>query len=299
MTDPKTLATDKAPLCRPPDPSPRRPRHFAVPAGAVDTHAHVIGLPPDYPLTEARSYTPPAAPPERYLAMLDATGMAHGVLVQVSVHGTDNSLLVEALRRQPGRLRGICVVGPGVSDQELETLAAAGVVGCRFNVLFGGGIGFDALDRLAPRIAALNWHAQFLLDARNLPQLAPRLARLPVPFVIDHMGHMPASAGVSHPGFQALLALLRNENCWVKLSGAYRLTGQGPPYADTIAFARALIAARPDRLVWGSDWPNVAFNGPMPNIGDLLDLLADWAPDAEIRRRILADNAHRLYGFRR
>jgi 2-pyrone-4,6-dicarboxylate lactonase len=298
MPDPHSLATETAPLCQGPDPEPRGPRRFRVPAGAVDTHAHVIGLPPDYPFVANRSYTPLPAPPEEYFAMLDGSGMAHGVLVQVSVHGTDNRLMLETLRRQSVRLRGICVVDADVSDHALEEMAAAGVVGCRFNVLYGGGVGLDAMETLARRVAPLKWHTQLLLDARSLPELAPRLRRLPVPFVIDHMGHMPASVGVSHPGFQTLLALMKDAPCWVKLSGAYRQSVQGPPYADTIPFARALIAAHPDRLVWGSDWPHVALQGPMPNVGDLLDLLADWAPDADTRKRILVHNAHRLYGFR-
>jgi 2-pyrone-4,6-dicarboxylate lactonase len=297
MLDPKSFATDRAPVCQGPDPHPRTSTRFKVPAGAVDTHAHVIGLPPDYPLAPNRSYTPTLVSAADYLAMLDATGMTYGVLVQVSVHGTDNTLMLETVQSNRERLRGVCVVDSAVTDRELEDMAAAGVVGCRFNVLFGGGVGFDELEALAARVAPLKWHIQFLLDARHLPELAPRLARLPVPIVIDHMGHMPTSVGVSHPGFQTLLALLRNEDCWVKLSGAYRLSVQGPPYADTTPFARALIEARADRCVWGSDWPHVALGGPMPNVADLLDLLADWVPDDDVRKRVFADNAHALYGF--
>ena len=299
MPDPRLLATDQAPLCAGPDPSPRPPRRFAVPAGAIDCHAHVIGHPPRYPLVAERSYTPPEATPAAYTAMLDATGMSGGVLVQVSVHGTDNALMVETLRSAPARLRGVCVVAPDVTDAELAALAEAGVVGCRFNVLFGGGVALDELEKIAARVAPLGWHIQLLIDVRHLPELAPRLMRLPVPVVLDHMGHLPASLGVSHPGFEALLALLRDGDCWVKLSGAYRLSAAGPPYADTIPFARALVATRPDRLVWGSDWPHVALAGPMPNVADLLDLLVDWVPDAATRERVLAANARKLYGFER
>lgn len=297
MSEAAEFATDRAPLCQGPDPNPRPPRRIKVPAGAVDTHAHVIGLPPDYPLDPRRSYTPVPAPARQYLAMLDAAGMTYGVLVQVSVHGTDNRLMLETLKMRPDRLRGICVIDDGVTDRELEEMARAGVVGCRFNVLFGGGVGFDILEAIARRIAGLNWHVQILLDARELPQLAPRLSRLPVPVVIDHMGHMPTSVGISHPGFQTLLSLVKNGDCWVKLSGAYRQSIDGAPYADTTPFARALIDARPDRLVWGSDWPHVALKEPMPNVGDLLDLLGDWANDIETRNRILVQNPHRLYGF--
>jgi len=286
-----------APPCQAPDPAPRPPRRIGLPAGACDTHAHVIGGPPGYPLVASRSYTPPEAPPAAYLGMLDAVGMARGVLVQVSVHGTDNRLMVETLEANRGRLRGIAVVGADAPETELARLKAAGVVGLRLNVLFGGGVGFDQLERLGDRCRELGWHLQFLLDARTLPELAPRLERLPVPFVIDHMGHMPASAGIDHPGFQALLGLLRRGRGWVKLSGAFRVSTAGPPYADTTPFARALVEAAPDRMVWGSDWPHVAHPGTMPNVGDLLDLLADWVPDPAQRDAVLAANPARLYGF--
>jgi 2-pyrone-4,6-dicarboxylate lactonase len=284
------------PNCLAPDPVHRRPG-WTVPPGACDTHAHVIGPPDRFPYVENRSYTPPEASPGAYLGMLDALGLDRGVLVQVSVHGTDNRCLEEVLRAHPDRLRGVAVVAPDVPDGALEDLAAAGVRGLRLNVLFGGGVGFDALETLASRIAGLGWHLQFLLDARELPALAPRLERLPVSFVVDHMGHMPTAAGLDHPGFQTLLRLVRDGRCWVKLSGTYRISSAGPPFTDTIPFARALVDAAPDRMVWGSDWPHVAMDTYMPNTGDLLDLLATWVPDEAVRRRILVDNPARLYGF--
>lgn len=295
MTEPAKPATP-APACPGPDPRPRGPTRFAVPAGAVDTHAHVIGLPPAYPFVDHRSYTPPAASEAAYLAMLDATGMAYGVLVQVSVHGTDNRAMVEVLRRHPRRLRGIAVIPLGLPDRELAALKDAGVVGLRLNILYGGGIGFDQLDRYARLARDMDWHLQFLIDAKDLVPLAPALGALPVPFVIDHWGHFPVSRGLDDPGFRTVEALVRDGG-WVKLSGAYRNTVAGPPYADTIGFCRALHAAAPDRCVWGSDWPHVSHWGPMMNVGDLLDLLADWVPDAAARDRVLVDNAHRLYGF--
>lgn len=282
--------------CPAPDPHPAGPTRHAVPSGAVDTHAHVIGLPPAYPHVAERSYTPPAAPAERYLAMLDATGMAHGVLVQVSVHGTDNRLLIETLRANRQRLRGIAVIPLGLPDRELAALKEAGVTGLRLNVLFGGGIGLDQVARYGALAREMGWHLQFLLDARDLPPIAGALSRLAVPAVFDHMGHMPASAGVDHPGFQALLGLVR-DGAWVKLSGAFRVSVAGPPYADTVPFARALNDAAPERCLWGSDWPHVAaWDGP-PALSTLLDLMADWVPDAERRRMLFVDNPRRLYGF--
>ncbi|WP_043750541.1 amidohydrolase family protein [Methylobacterium nodulans] len=282
--------------CPGPDPHPRGPRAFAVPEGAVDTHAHVIGLPPAYPFVEARSYTPPAAAPDSYLAMLDATGMTYGVLVQVSVHGTDNRLMIETLRAHPRRLRGIAVIPLGLSERDLAALKDAGIVGLRLNVLYGGGIGFDQVEAYGALAREMGWHLQFLIDARQLPPLASRLARLPVPFVVDHMGHMPTRCGVEDEGFRTLVSLVR-DGAWVKLSGAYRMTAEPLPYRDTVPFARALLEAAPERCVWGSDWPHVAQWAPMPNVGDLLDLLAEWVPDEAARHRVLVENPGRLYGF--
>ena len=285
--------TTTPPACPGPDPAPRGASKFVVPPGAVDTHAHVIGLPPDFPFVAGRSYTPPAATPDAYLAMLDATGMNHGVLVQVSVHGTDNRLMLETLRATDGRLRGIGVVSPGLKRPEADAMRQAGVVGLRLNVLYGGGLGFDDLDATEALCLEMGWHIQLLLDARTLPgALATRLSRLRVPVVIDHMGHFPADAAA--PGFQTLLSLVR-DGAWVKLSGAYRLAEE--PWDATIPMARALLEAAPGRCVWGSDWPHVAHWKRMMNVGELLGLLADWVPNPAARNRVLVDNAHALYGF--
>jgi predicted TIM-barrel fold metal-dependent hydrolase len=293
MSDAKTNR-QPAPLCPGPAPNPHGPTRYAVPAGAVDTHAHVIGLPPAYPFVDERAYTPPAAPPSAYLAMLDSTGMTHGVLIQVSVHGSDNRLLLETLRSNRQRLRGIAVAPLGLSDKAYRDMKETGVVGLRLNVLFGGGIGLERLEDYG----ALGWHLQFLMGTRHLPPSAARLGKLPVPFVVDHMGHPSAADGIGEPGFQTLVSLVRDGG-WVKLSGAFRVTAEGPAYRDTIPLARALHAAAPDRCVWGSDWPHVATwpPKPMPNVGDLLDVLADWVPDEAARRRVLVDNPARLYGF--
>jgi 2-pyrone-4,6-dicarboxylate lactonase len=295
MSNPSTTNLEPPP-CQGPDPHPRAP-HFRPPPGSCDTHAHVIGSPERYPFTPKRSYTPPPAPEEAYLAMHDALGIQRGVLVQVSVHGTDNRLLVETLRRHPQRLRGIAVVAPDISEAELDVLDAAGVRGLRCNELFGGGIGLEAMETLAKRIAHRGWHLQLLIDGPRLLSASARLARLPVPFVVDHMGYIPAANGVGDPGFQELCKLLKEADCWVKISGANRISLQPIPYRDTIPFARALVETRPERLVWGTDWPHVAIDGPMANDGALLDLLAEWVPDEATRNRILVDNPAALYGF--
>ena len=287
-------ALPDAPACLGPHPDPSGPTRFRVPPGAADCHAHVIGLPPEHPFVDARSYTPPAATPEAYLAMLDATGMTYGVLIQVSVHGTDNRLLLQTLRANPKRLRGIAVLPLGLRDREYQEAQDAGVLGLRLNVLYGSGVGLDELPSYGALCRDMGWHLQFLIDARELPSLAPRLARLPVPIVMDHMGHFPAAAGILEPGFQTLLSMVR-DGAWVKLSGAYRLAP--PPYADAAPLARALLAVGRDRCVWGSDWPDVAMWECMPHSAELLDLIADWAPDEATRAAILVHNPARLYGF--
>jgi len=272
------------------------PAVFDVPVGAVDTHAHVISELASYPMVVERSYTPPPAPEKNYLAMLDALGMTYGVLVQISVYGTDNRYMVDVLRRHRDRLRGVAVVSPEVTDRELKMLHDAGVRGVRINVLFGGGIGLAAMERLAHRIKHLRWHMQFLVDVRALPELMPRMTQLPVPGVIDHLGHMPVDAGLDAPGFVALRRLVADHGYWVKLSGAYRISDRFQTFEDVTPFARALIEDAPEHMLWGSDWPHVS-QIRMPDTGRLRNLLADWAPDAETRRRILIDNPARLYGF--
>lgn len=291
------VARGPIPECPGPDRHPHRPLRFVVPDRAVDTHAHVIGTEPHYPLIKERNYTAPEARPAAYLDMLDATGMTYGVLVQVSVHGTDNRLMLETVKASSGRLKGVAVAALGRPEREYQALRDAGVVGLRINVLFGGGVGMDVLEDYADLCRDIGWHLQLLLDARELSALAPRLSKLSVPLVFDHMGHFPAALGVDSQAFHLLLALVR-DGAWVKLSAPYRLTDQPPPYPSTVPIARELAKAAPERCVWGSDWPHVANYGHMMNVGDLLDVLADWVPDEHARHRVLVTNPARLYGFR-
>jgi 2-pyrone-4,6-dicarboxylate lactonase len=272
------------------------PSQFDVPRGACDTHAHVIGDGVQYLYVANRGYTPQPASEASYLSMLQDNGMDRGVLVQVSVHGTDNRYMLEVLGRHPDKLRGVGVVSGDVTDRELEIMHAVGVRGLRLNVLFSGGVGFEALETLASRIAGLDWHLQFLMDVRHLPDLMPRLKKLPVPCVFDHMGHMPVAEGIDHPGFQALLHGVKEYGWWAKLSGAYRISDQFDDYADVIPLAQTLIEASPDRMVWGSDWPHVAITR-IPNTGKMRNLLATWAPEPDVRHKILVTNPQALYDF--
>ena len=284
------------PGCQAYNPDPGKPK-LQIPPGSCDCHAHIFGPQDRYPYTPHRSYTPPEASVEAYLRMLAALGFERAVIVQPSVYGIDNRCTRDAIVASGGRWRGVAVVEPCVTGSQLAELHAAGFRGVRINLLFKGGLQLNALEQIAHNIKPLGWHVQLLLDGRDLQQLAERLRRLPVDFVVDHMGHMPASLGTAHAGFQTLLQLLRGGRCWVKLSGAYRIAANPYPYDDATPFARALVEAAPDKLVFGTDWPHPSISVPMPQDASLLDLLPAWAPDEATRRQILVENPARLYDF--
>jgi 2-pyrone-4,6-dicarboxylate lactonase len=282
--------------CRPPDPAPRAPLH-ATPPGAVDTHAHIIGDPTRYPMVAGRSYTPPQAGVAAYRHLLDVLGLSHAVIVQPSFYGTDNRCTRDALRAAEGAWRGVAVVSPEVTPQELAALHADGFRGARINLLFGGGQPLEALEAVAARVAPLGWHLQLLVDIRTLPAMVARLQALPCDIVFDHLGHFPVDEGLADDAREAMFRLLDAGRCWVKLSGGYRLTRGSVPYAALRSWAGELVQRRPDRMVWGSDWPHTAFEGDMPNDGALLDGLRDWVSHEDTVRRILVDNPVALYGF--
>jgi predicted TIM-barrel fold metal-dependent hydrolase len=290
------------PACPGPLP-PVRPK-IPTPPKACDTHAHVFGPGSRFPYAETRSYTPPDAPLEKYLHMLDTLGFARGGLVQGSAHGRDNAAMLDALARHPDRLRGVAVADADVSPAELRRWHAGGVRGLRFNHFFRGGslhyrggVPLDAAKVLAPIMAELGWHLQLWIDVKDLPETIPFLKAIGRPVVIDHMGRTDAGAGTATPGFQSLLRLVGDGGCWVKVSGAHRLSQRAPDYPDARPFHEALVRANPDRLVWGSDWPHPRIEGEMPDAGRLFELFQQWTPDEATRRRILVDNPARLYGF--
>ncbi len=291
------MKPSEPPVCAGPDLKTGKPS-FALPAGATDCHAHVFGRSDKYGYAADRLYTPPPVFLDVYLAMLDALGIARAVVVQSGVHGTNNNVIVDAIAQSGGRLKGIALIPENVGDAELDRLAAAGVRGFRANLVAQTGVQFDAAKKLAQRVKRLGWHVQFLLDVEKFPDLDKVLADFPVEVVIDHMGRPDTRGSTNAPGFQALIRLLKNGRGWSKLSAPYRTSAQHPPYADITPFAHALVAAAPDQLVWGTDWPHVMLDGPMPNDGDLCDQLAVWVPDAAVRNRILVDNPARLYGFK-
>ena len=254
-----------------------------------------------YPYAASRVYTPDDCLLPDYRHMLAALGVERAVLVQPSVYGTDNRALIGALATDPTRLRGVAVVAADAGEAAISALHAAGVRGIRINVVDvregRGHLPLDAWRDLARRIEPLGWHVEFLLHVDEFPHLAEALADFPVPVVFGHFGYQPSARGIDTPGFGALLELVRARRAWVKLTGPYRISANPLPHADLIPYARALVAAGPSQLLWGSDWPHVMVRGPMPNDGKLADLLADWLPDEDLRAEVLVANPARLYGF--
>lgn len=293
---------DGIPVCDGPDTAPRKPK-LKAPPGAIDCHAHIFGPVAKYPFSPKRLFTPPDVTLAQYRALLELLGIEKAVLVTPSVYGMDNERQLDTLNEMKGAWRGVAVVPTDVADKELERLHKGGFRGVRVNLFAKSGLMLDDLEAIAARIAGLKWHVQLHADARTLDEIAPRLRKLPVDVVFDHMGHVPASAGVSNKGFQAMLSLMKEGRFWAKLSAPYRLSELPYPWHDVTPFAQALITAAPDRLVWGSDWPHPAVPGHMPanfvmpNDGDLLDILSLWTADAATQKKILTDNPRCLYDF--
>lgn len=285
----------------------------APPAGACDCHTHIFGPMDDYSFADGRSYTPMDALVDDMKPMLQTLGLDRVILVQPSPYRADNRCLLDALPKFGAAARGVAVIDDDASDDELRRLDAAGVCGIRLNIASGGNPSDLPLDvriaRLAARIAIVGWHLQLFVKPDDLAALEPTLAALPVPLVVDHMGLISSTVIPYHPAHGTLLRLLDRGHCWVKLSGAYRLSGSDTDFASVEPLARSLVDKCPDRLVWGSDWPHTPDHAGAPDgpgtrrpyrpidTGRLLDLLSEWVPDEDTRRRILVRNPAELYGF--
>lgn len=259
---------------------------------------HVFGPFEQYPLSASRSYTPPVASIEMYHDVQTTLGLERAVVVQPSVYGPNNRIVLEtldAIGRE--RARAVVVVPTEVTASQLRSMAERGACGVRFNMVFGNGPPLDALGELAQKLQPVNWHIELYCHSAQIIDLEPVIMRVGVPVVFDHMGGvLTTEGGEKSEAFAALVRLLKSGS-WVKLSG-YR-SSRGYPYDDLTAMARALIAAAPTQCVWGTDWPHPGLGATerVPDDGQLLDLLGMWAPEASERRAILVDNPARLYGF--
>jgi len=294
-------AMPEPPLCAAPDPAPRKPK-ITLPAGATDTHAHICGPKSQYAYFSERVYTPPDCLLPAYSHMLKTLGVERAVLVQPSVYGTDNTAMLDAMKVAGKSFRGVSVVADDISESELKRLHEAGVRGVRVNIVDvpnrkPGTMPMEALKKLAQKVKPFGWHMEFLAHVDEFPDLDNMLDGFPVDTVYGHLGYMKTDKGIAHPGFQALLRLMKAGKAWVKLTGPYRISLQTMPHADTDVYAHELIKAAPQQVVWGSDWPHVMVKGAMPNDGDICDLLGNWVLDANVRKQVLVDNPARLYGF--
>ena len=279
-------------------PKPSKPA-FKAPAGAVDAHCHVFGPAAQFPFAPERKYTPCDASKEQLFALRDFLGFSRNVVVQATCHGNDNRAMVDALVHSQGRARGIASVGRDVTDDVLQAMHAAGVRGVRFNFLKRL-VDFtpkEVLLEIAGRIAPLGWHVVVYFEAQDLPELWDFFTALPTVVVVDHMGRPDVTKPVDGPGFGLFLKLMHEHpNVWSKVSCPERLSKSGPPgYDDVVPFARRIVEAFPDRVLWGTDWPHPNLKDHMPDDGKLVDFLPKIAVPPELQRKLLVDNPMRLY----
>ena len=283
------------------DPHPSKPL-FKLPPGSVDAHCHVFGPGDVFPFAPERKYTPCDASAAQLFALRDYLGFDRNVIVQATCHGSDNQALVDALRRAEGRARGIATVRPDVTDAQLHALDAAGVRGVRFNFVkrLVDTVPRETLASIAARVAPLGWHVVIYFEAAELPELYDFFATLPVTLVVDHMGRPDVSKPASGPEFGLFERLMREHgNVWSKVTCPERLSKSGPPlYEDVVPFARRLVEAFPDRVLWGTDWPHPNLKSHMPDDGKLVDFIPRIAPTPELQHRLLVENPTRLYWSR-
>jgi predicted TIM-barrel fold metal-dependent hydrolase len=284
------------------------PLSFTVPAGACDCHVHIFGPDAQFPLSRKRLYTPGPASIEDLLALHDALHIDRDVIVHPSPYGADNAVSVDAVRKLGQRARGVAVIDDTTTDAMLDDMHDAGIRGVRVNLESYGesdpAVAGRHLQQAAARVSRLGWHVQTYTNLGVLAALHDIIEKLPVPLVVDHFGRPKAALGTDQPGFAEFLDLLRSGKVYVKISAPYRIS-QLPDYPDAAPIARAMIAANPDRILWGTDWPHPGAAKRDPAViepfrpednGAALNRLTAWASESE-RKKILVDNPARLYQF--
>ena len=292
---------------------PATPVRFDVPAGACDCHTHIFGDPRRFPFFANRVYTPESASVEEMRALHRALHMNRVVIVQPSVYGTDNACTLDAVRRIGSRARAVAVIDDTTSASALDEMHNAGVRGIRLNLATSGqtdpAVALRRVQKAVEQLQGRRWHIQIYTGLSVVEAINKAVMASPIPVVFDHFGGAQAALGIRQPGFDALLGLVRSGKAYVKISGAYRSSNAGPDYADVAPLAKALIAANPRRILWGTDWPHpdsAAVAGrtltdiaPLLPIDDgrVMNQLVAWAPGADQRRTILVENPARLYDF--
>ena len=280
-------------------PNPKKPS-YEPPAGAVDAHCHVFGPVDRFPYHPKRKYTPCDAPKEKLFELRDYLGFSKNIIVQASCHGSDNAALVDALEASGDLARGVSVLSSDVTDHELSQLNNAGVRGVRFNFVKRL---VDSTPRqvfidLADRVKALDWHIVVYFESPDLEELRPFIESLAKDqvVVVDHMGRPDVSLGPESAEFRTFMSLLdENTNIWTKVSCPERLTQQPPDYSDVVPFAKTLVEAFPNRVLWGTDWPHPNMKSHTPDDGALVDVIPLIAETEELRKKLLVENPMRLY----
>jgi predicted TIM-barrel fold metal-dependent hydrolase len=284
---------------------------FKVPAGACDCHTHVFGDPARFPFAPGRTYTPESASVAEMRMLHAALHTTRVVIVQPSVYGTDNACTLDAIRQLAPNARGVAVIDEHTADASLDEMHATGIRGIRINLATVGQndpeVGRRRLNAAIERVRTRGWHIQMYTQLAVVSALHSEVSASPVPVVFDHFGGAQAGGGVTQPGFDVLLDLVRGGRAYVKISAPYRGSTSAPEYADMAPLAKALIAANVRRILWGTDWPHPDTTpGGQPNAisplrqiddGRVFNQFASWAPDAKVRTTILVDNPAGLYGF--
>ena len=281
-----------------PDPNTKKPK-FRPPPLACDAHCHIFGPASKFPYDPKAAYHPPDAPFEGLQRLHQVLGIERAVIVHASCHGPDMRATLDGIARSNGKYRGTAIIDESYGDQEFRRMQDGGIRGVRFNFVkhLGGRPDMAFFQRTVARVKEMGWHLILHLDATDLVEFDAMFKKIPVPMVIDHMGRVKAADGLDQQPFKVLLEWMKNERFWVKVCGPERVSSLGPPFTDAVPFARKLIEAAPERILWGTDWPHPNVGKYMPNDGDLMDLFAQMAPTAELQKKILVDNPARLYGF--
>lgn len=277
--------------------NPSKPA-FKAPEGAVDAHCHVFGPADKFPYHPKRKYTPCDAPKEKLFELRDYLGFSRNVIVQASCHGTDNAALIDALESAGELARGVAVVDPAITEDELKAMDEAGVRAVRFNFVkrLVDTTPKEVFLSIAEKIKPLGWHIVVYFEAPDLEELTPFLNELNTTIVVDHMGRPDVTKGVDHPDFQRFIDLMKNnDKIWTKVSCPERLTQTPPDYSDVVPFAKKLVETFPDRVLWGTDWPHPNMKSHTPDDGQLVDVIPQIAPTAELQQKLLIDNPMRLY----
>ena len=271
---------------------------WTPPLGAVDAHVHVFGPEAEFPFSPLAKYHPEDATPEMLFALRDHLGFSRNVIVQASCHGFDNSATLNGIAKSQGKARGVAVVDPDITDAELTALHEGGIRGVRFNFLkrLVDNAPKDKFLDIARRIAPLGWHVVVYFEADILEELLPFLEAIPTIIVVDHMGRPDIAQGPDGADITAFKHLLdTHPNIWTKVSGAERLSLDGPPFADFAEVVRPVVERFPDRVLWGTDWPHPNMEHRIPDDGSLVDVIPLIAPTDELQHKLLITNPMKLY----